>query len=195
MKTMAVYGLKLGFVCLVATVLLATVNSITLPKIILQAQNELEASLKEVLPQGEKFEAVKKQNEIIYYKVFDKEAKFLGAAFKVSAKGYSSTIETMVGMTKDGTINAIKVLNHNETPGLGSKIAEVKEDNTILDVISGKQSGAVKKPWFQEQFSNKKIPELDSIQAITGATISSKAVIDSVKEKAKEIQTLIKDEK
>jgi len=175
MKTMAVYGLKLGFVCLVATVLLATVNSITLPKIILQAQNELEASLKEVLPQGEKFEAVRKQNEIIYYKVFDKEAKFLGAAFKVSAKGYSSTIETMVGMTKDGTINAIKVLNHNETPGLGSKIAE--------------------DPWFQEQFSNKKIPELDSIQAITGATISSKAVIDSVTEKAKEIQTLIKDEK
>ena len=192
---MAIYGLKLGLVCLVATGLLATVNSITLPKIKLQAEKELEESLKEVLPQGEKFEAVKKQDVIIYYKVFDKKGEFLGAAFKVSAKGYSSIIETMVGMTKDGTINAIKVLNHNETPGLGSRITEVKEDITIFDFIKGKKSTGIKKPWFQEQFSNKKIPEFDNIQAITGATISSKAVINSVKEKAQEIQALIKNEK
>jgi electron transport complex protein RnfG len=190
---MAVYGLKLGLVCLVATGLLAIVNSITLPKIKLQADEELEESLKEVLAQGEKFEAVKKGDEIIYYRAFDKEGNFLGAAFKVSAKGYSSIIETMVGMTKDGTINAIKVLNHNETPGLGSRITEVKKDNTILDVISGKKSGAVKKPWFQEQFSNKKIAEVSNIQVITGATISSKAVIDSVNKKTQEIRELLRN--
>lgn len=194
MKSMAIYGLKLGLVCLVATGLLATVNSITLPKIKLQAEKELEESLKEVLPQGEKFDAVKKEDEIIYYKVFDKKGEFLGAAFKVLAKGYSSIIETMVGMTKDGTINAIKVLNHNETPGLGSRITEVKDDLTIFEFMKGKRSSGIKKPWFQEQFSNKKTTQIDEVQAITGATISSKAVIDAVKEKAKEIEEIIKNE-
>lgn len=192
MKSMAIYGLKLGFVCLMATALLATVNSITSPKIKLQAQKELEESLKEILPQGEKFAAVKKDNEIIYYKVFDKKGEFLGVAFKVSAKGYSSIIETMVGMTKDGTINAIKVLNHNETPGLGSRITEVKEDTTIFEVMKGKKSMGIKKPWFQEQFSNKKDSEIAGISAITGATISSQSVITAVKNKVVEIQKLIK---
>lgn len=194
MRSMAVYGIKLGLICLVASGLLATVNAITAPKINLQAEKELEDSLKEVLPQGEKFEPVQKEKEIIYYKVYDKEGKLLGAAFKASSKGYSSVIETIVGMTKDGTINAIKVLSQSETPGLGARITEIKEEKTIFEFMNGKKSSGIRKPWFQEQFSNRKISDLDNVQAITGATISSKAVIDSVKAKAKEIEGLLNAE-
>jgi electron transport complex protein RnfG len=189
---MVVYGLKLGLVCLLATGLLAAVNAVTLSKINLEAQKELEESLKDVLPQAEKFEPLKKEDKILYYKAYDKEGKFFAAAFMVSAKGYSSDIETLVGMTKDGKITAIKVLNQNETPGLGSKITEIKDDSTLFDFMNGKKSNGIKKPWFQAQFADKKVSELDNIQAITGATISSKAVIDAVKAKAKEIEELIK---
>jgi electron transport complex protein RnfG len=174
MKEMLRYGLILGLICTVASGLLAGVNSLTKARIIAQAKAEEEASLKEVLPEAERFAEVKSEEEILYYKAYDKEAKFIGVAFKVSAKGYSSTIETMVGMTKDGKITAIKILSQNETPGLGARISE---------------------PGFTGQFSHKNISALDQVEAITGATFSSQAVIDTVKKKAQEINDLIKNEK
>jgi Na+-translocating ferredoxin:NAD+ oxidoreductase RnfG subunit len=46
------------------------------------------------------------------------------------------------------------------------------------------------KPDFTGRFSNKK--DLNQVEAISGATISSKAVIDSVQKRAEEIKALIK---
>ncbi len=164
------YGLTLALICILASGLLATVNSVTRPRIIAQAKAEEESSLKEVLPMAEYFKPVKSLDEILYYKAEDKDGKFIGVAFKVAGKGYSSTIETMVGMTKEGAINAIKILSQNETPGLGAGVAEES---------------------FTSRFASKNIQNLGTqVEAITGATISSKAVIDSVEKKAKEIQEL-----
>ncbi len=171
MKEMARYGLVLALICIIAAGLLAGVNSLTKSKIIAQAQAEEAAGLKEVLPEAADFKQVKKNEETIYYRAFDNQDKLIGAAFKVSAKGYSSTIETMVGILKDGTITAIKVLSQNETPGLGSQVAGDK---------------------FRGQFSNKK--DLSAVQAITGATISSRAVINSVRDRAEQIKEMIKNE-
>ena len=125
------------------------------------------------MPEAEKFEAVKSGSDVLYYKAYAKNAKFIGVAFKASGKGYSGTVETLVGMSNKGDITAIKVLNQNETPGLGARVAE---------------------PSFTDKFSNKKIEELSDVQAVTGATISSKAVIDSVRKKAQEIKELIKND-
>lgn len=174
MKEMARYGLTLAAICIAASASLAVVNSLTKPKIIEQAKAEEATSLKDVLPNGEKFEPVKSGNEVVYYKAYDKDGKFLGAAFKALGKGYSSTIETMVGMLKDGKITAIKILSQNETPGLGARVAEES---------------------FLNQFSSRGVQDITNVQAITGATISSKAVIDSVAKKANEIKELIKNER
>jgi len=173
MKEMLRYGLILGVICLVASGLLVGVYSLTRPRIVAQAQNEEEEALLEVLPGAIRFEPVKSDSEIIYYKGYGQDGRLKGVAFKVSAKGYSSTIETMVGMDKEGTISAIKILSQNETPGLGAGITE---------------------PSFTGQFKNKDTKSLTDVEAITGATISSGAVIDSVKAKAQEIKELIKDE-
>ncbi len=171
MKEMIRYGFVLAIICIVAAGLLSGVNSLTKRKIIAQAQGEEESSLKEVVPEAVIFKPVKSGDEIIYYKAQDKEGKLIGVAFKSAGKGYSSTIETMVGMLKDGTITTIKILSQNETPGLGIRITE---------------------PSFTARFKNKK--DLSEVQAITGATISSKAVIDSVNKKAQEVRELIKNE-
>ncbi len=173
MKEMVRYGFILALICVVASASLALVYSVTKPRIIAQAQAEEEAGLKEVMPEGVSFEPVKSGNDLPYYKVCAKDGSFMGVVFKASQKGYSSTIETMAGMLKDGTITAIKILSQNETPGLGARVAETE---------------------FTGQFKNKNTEGLASIQAITGATISSKAVIDSVKRKAEEIKALIKNE-
>jgi electron transport complex protein RnfG len=138
-----------------------------------QEQSEQEGSLREVMPEGRDFEAVESGGEVIYYKVYDKDKKFMGAVFQASVKGYSSDIVTMAGMTIDGEITAIKVLSQNETPGLGARVCESP---------------------FTGQFAHKNISNLDEVQAITGATISSQAVIDSVKKKAQETLEKIKNE-
>jgi electron transport complex protein RnfG len=187
MKNVIRYGFILSIICLVATGLLAFVNSFTKIKISQQAEAEIQNSLKEVLPEAAMFEPVRSKDEVLYYKAFDLDKNLLGLAFIAKKKGYSSDIETMVGMEPDGTITAIKILNQNETPGLGSRITEVKDDTTIFDFLMGKRKAEFNKPWFQEQFSDKRVSGLDDIQAITGATISSRAVIDSVNIKAQEI--------
>jgi electron transport complex protein RnfG len=174
MKEMVRYGFTLALICIVATGLLAGVNHFTRPRIIAQAQAEEDASLREVFPEATSFEPVKATDEVIYYKAYDKNKAFLGAAFKAQGKGYSSVIETIAGMTKDGKIIAIKIINHNETPGLGSRVAE---------------------PAFTNQFRQINSQDLTKVQAISGATISSKAVKDSVEKKVEEIKALIKDDK
>ncbi|MDI6758835.1 MAG: FMN-binding protein [Candidatus Omnitrophota bacterium] len=172
MKEMVRYGFILSLICIAASASLAAVNSLTRLKIIEQARSEEEAGLIEVIPDAQKFEPIKLGEGTIYYKVFDKDNKFIGAAFKASQKGYSSTIETIVGMKKDGVITGIKVLSQNETPGLGARIIEAN---------------------FSSQFLGKNTEGLSDVQTITGATISSSAVIESVKKKAEEIKKLLAD--
>lgn len=196
MKELIRYGVILALICVVASASLAVVYSLTRPKIVAQAKLEEENSLKEVLPQAEKFEPIKSGEEVLYYKAYDSGNNLSGVAFKAQGKGYSSTIETMVGMAIDGTIEAIKVLNQNETPGLGARVIEISDDTTIWDLFKGRKVKKTEsKPWFQEQFKGKNSSDLKSVQAITGATISSKAIMDSVQKKVEEIKELIKNEK
>ncbi len=88
-------------------------------------------------------------------------------------KGYSSTIETMVGVDTNLTITGTKVLFQQETPGLGGK---------ILEILRGEDD-----PWFTRQFIGKSpsynITLSDDggvIDAISGATVTSKAVTVSI---------------
>ncbi len=171
MKEMVKYGLTLAAICVIASGLLATVNSVTRGKIFAQAHAEENASLKEVLPQAARFEAVKSGDNILYYKGYDAGGNPVGVAFKAAGKGYSSDIETMAGMDNNGKITAIKVISLNETPGLGSRVAE--------------------KP-FTSGFAGQTADDLGNVQAITGASISSRAVINSVKAKAAEVIKLLK---
>ncbi|MCM8780774.1 MAG: NADH:ubiquinone oxidoreductase, partial [Candidatus Omnitrophica bacterium] len=119
MKELFRYGFTLALICTAASGILATVNSLTRSKILAQMQKEEEASLKELIPAAITFEPVKSQDgQLLYYKAFDKEVKLLAFVFKVSAKGYSSVIETLVAMKPQGSIEAMKVINQAETPGL-----------------------------------------------------------------------------
>lgn len=184
----------MAIICLAASGLLSVVHNLTQPKILAQAREEEEASLKEVFPAADHFTPARKDEEVLYYQAQDKQGRLLGYAFKATRRGYSSEIVTMVGMDTQGIITRIKVLAQNETPGLGSRITEVIQKETLWDVLLKKVKLAAKpQAWFQAQFSGKKYLTLDhSVNAITGATISSRAVIDSVRDKAVEIMEMVK---
>lgn len=195
MKTFLRFSITLFIICLVAAGSLSLINQVTQEKILAQIKQEQEAALSEVMPEADNFQEVKKDDQILYYKAF-KNGEFIGLAFKAKGKGYSSVIETMAGMDLEARITGIKIISQNETPGLGSRIIEVAEEITLVDVLKAKKKEEKqKKPWFCEQFKEKNIANLDKeVQAITGATISSEAVIKSVKEEGLKILKLFKNE-
>lgn len=171
---------KLSGILLLVTAIaggaLSMVNFVTKPKIELQKRLALERALTTALPNANRKAIVLvREQDLIYYKGYASPdtTNLVGYAFVAYGKGYSSTIETMVGIDTTGTISGLTILNQVETPGLGSKIEEIRYgENT---------------PWFQDQFSGRKWISLTvdkdggDIKSITGATISSRAVTNSIK--------------
>lgn len=197
------YILTLTIICLITASLLTGVYLLTSPRILEQKAKSEQQALKEVLSPAGYFEPVVTDGKIVYFKAYlsaDKN-KIIGYAFRAKAKGYSSIIESVAGIDTQGRITGIKILAQNETPGLGGKICEILAKKTLWQAMKEfftprkKSQPIPDQPWFCAQFKDKKIVDLivvktpteKNIQAITGATISSQALTDSVRKKAQEI--------
>lgn len=145
--------------------LLAQVYQTTKPKIEYQKKIEEEKLNKEIFPEGIKFEE-KEKNGIKYFDVYNSNEEKIGRIFEVKTMGYGGYIYLKVGIDNEKKIRNIKIKEHNETPGLGAKITQKN---------------------FLEQFNGKTKDEISlkssggKIDTITGATISSKAVIDGIR--------------
>jgi electron transport complex protein RnfG len=172
------YGIILLSICLAASLVLSFTYKITQAHIEAQLTADEKKALGEVFPQATSFEDKTFDGKSYY--LATKDSQDLGYVTKVEAKGYSSTISMLVGFDQRGAIQGVEVLSQQETPGLGAKIAEIK---------SGE-----KKPWFLTQFKGKNSAELDlkNIQAITAATITSKAVVEAVKNSVEEFLLKVK---
>lgn len=90
-----------------------------------------------------------------------------GYALRVSSKGYGGAVIIAVGLNPDGVITGVKVVEHSETPGLGANAA--KED------FSGQYTGKT-----GELSVVKGAAGEGQISAISGATITSRSVTESV---------------
>jgi len=97
-----------------------------------------------------------------------KGGEIVGVAFEaVSLEGYAGKIVTMVGVDPDGVITGIRILEHKETPGLGSKITGEKFLALFIGRSLENTRWAVKK-------------DGGDIDQITGATISPRAIVSSI---------------
>lgn len=83
--------------------------------------------------------------------------------------GFAGEIKLMVGFLKDGTINRVETLSHNETPGLGNKIERSKSDFAVQ--FDGKNPADFKLAVRKDG---------GDVDAITASTISSRAFCDAV---------------
>ena len=102
----------------------------------------------------------------------------------------------LVGIDPAGTIEGIKVIEQAETPGLGARVDEVEARGTLWGRIAGMFRGAAAEkepaqPWFQAQYKGLAPAELKllrpvrdgrGIHALTGATITSRALTDAVRD-------------
>ena len=179
MNQMAKFGMILGIICLAATLVLAVTYEVTKPKIEAELKTEEQAALKKIMPEADSFEA-KSAGDIEYFDA-SKDSVLVGYCIKVTGAGYSGYMRIIVGIDTNGIIKGVNILEHQETPGLGSKINEIKPGDT--------------EPYFLRQFKGKQartVAVKKDIDAITGATISSKAVTDAINKTVNEFMTKVK---
>ena len=160
-------------ICVVAGGVLGVVYNATKDPIAAAETAKRTEAIKNVLPEFNELKETKVKSamediDIPFYLAYDADNNFIGAAVETfTNKGFSGNVSLMVGVLVDGTINNISVLQHAETPGLGSKMTE---------------------PSFKDQFNEKNPASFNfkvkkdggDVDAITAATISSRAFCDAV---------------
>lgn len=155
-------SIPLILICIVSGTALTASYDLTEERIREVEERKVNESLLMIFP-GASF------TEAVDYYIARMNGEEIGYVFIAEGRGYGGTIKTMVGMYRNGTISSIHVISHLETPGLGSRIVE---------------------PDFTNQFSGKRIEDLrlrrdgGLIDSITGATISARAVTESVRTRA-----------
>jgi len=158
--------LNLAITCFISGIIIASAFAITEPVAAEQRVKAKNDAMKELVKEAETFKAIEGKEG--WYAAL-KGGKVIAYVVPANSKGYGGNIEMLAAVTPEGKTMDFKVLKHNETPGLGDKMVE---------------------PKFRNQFANKdpkdlevvKVPTDKNIQALTGATITSRAVTKGVKE-------------
>jgi len=169
----------LFLICAISAGSLALVNSATFERIVANEEYKERVLRGRALAGPEKGEQVKFDSEPIQingtrYYVGRLDGEVVGTAFTTTThKGYGGPIEIVIGMNGD-RITGVRIKSSSETPGLGANASQVKYGES--------------EPWFLAQFKNlepnqvrlKKDDPDGSIDAITAATITSRAVTEAV---------------
>lgn len=180
MNNIAKLGAILFAICAIAALALGLTNQVTAPIIEQRSIDANNEARQVVLPEAREFaqmdnsvfSSIEGIEEGLVAEVYEGKSnnEVVGYTVKTLPKGYGGKIELIVGISKDGNITGIDIGSMSETPGLGSKAAEPvfkdqfsgKATKNELNVVKGKVSGD------------------NEIQAISGATITSKAVTKGV---------------
>ncbi len=165
--------------------ILATVYRVAEPRIEENRLKELKEAIFIVLPDTVDYKEIERNGTVLYMGL-DKEGNTTGYAFVSEGPGFQGKIRMMVGLNKDlKHLTGMKVLEQVETPGLGNRIAEEDFQNQF--------KGLQFEPEI-EYVKNKKPEKPNEIQAITGATISSRAVARAITKDVKRVVKILKEE-
>ena len=152
--------------------LLSLTDNLTREKIEWQQEQKIQRLLFDLFPDMSRYDL---ENEI--YIIYSTEDK-VSYAFVAVGKGYGGDIDILVGLEDENTLKGISIISQVETPGLGNRITE---------------------SYFTDQFAGLSAEEVaqrrdgGQVDTITGATMSSSAVIKAVRAAAMEKIKLIKD--
>lgn len=165
----------LTLVSIISAWALSSTYNITKPIIDLKRYQKKIEALSLVLPpfdnqpDKEMVKLTTEKGEVIEFYVGRKNGQPTGIAFKKNTIGYGGNIALMIGVTPEGKIYGIQIMEQNETPGLGAKISH---------------------PNFLKQFTNKDLSSTrwevkklgGDFDQISAATVSSRAITKGVKE-------------
>jgi Na+-translocating ferredoxin:NAD+ oxidoreductase subunit G len=172
-------AMNLTAACLVSGVIIAGTFYITAPVAAKNAVIMKNNSMKALVKDADTFKPIKDvkgMEEMGEWYEAQKNEKTIAYVVPGESKGFSGAIKMLVAVTPDGSVIDYDILSHNETPGLGD--------------------GAAKEP-FRKQFKGKNADALlvvkdpsntENIQAMTGATITSRAVTKGIKEAVENVK-------
>ena len=167
MRKVIILGLKLFLLAAVAGLALGLTNMVTAGAIEEQQIKAAQAARKAVLPAAATFtEATAPEGLKDAFAGYDAAGALVGKTGTIVTKGYGGEIEITVGIDQNGAVTGVSIggASFAETAGLGAR---------------------AKEPWFAEQFIGKASPiaivkDGGEIDAITSATITSRAVTNAV---------------
>ncbi len=170
--------LSLTIICVVAGGILASVNDMTSKPIEISKKTKLENAVKAVVPAFDNspteeayMGAVSDGDSLKIYPA-KKDGNLVGVAVESNTmKGFSGEIKLIVGFDTQGKLYNYSVLQHAETPGLGSKMEEWFRSDKGKQSVLGKDLS---------KGSLKVSKDGGDVDAITAATITSRAFLDAI---------------
>jgi Na+-translocating ferredoxin:NAD+ oxidoreductase subunit G len=193
-----------------AALLIVFTNTKTADRIAGQKTAAQQAALQRVVPSGavitEHWRIEPSTGDSLHFWMATAGADTL-YAFQLGSRGYSSSIHFLVCVDCAGIIHGVTILDQNETPGLGTRMQEVQSQRYFWSGFN--RSHEYTTPWFTEQFKgisiNQKIiieknrgewhsltataraalTKNNEVTAITGSTISTRAVTNGLNNTAK----------
>ena len=195
--------LVLGSVCAVAGAALGVMNAVTAGPIADAQQKARLEAVAEVLPEFDNDVFADSSSTDDGLKIYRATlgGKPVGTAVETySNNGFSGRIDIMAGFDTKGRLTGYKVLNHAETPGLGAKmdtwfttaphsvigtVAPLEVKTSGSDAASGASkkaddSAAKKADDAHSGASKVHVHGAEKVDAITGATITSRAFLDAL---------------
>jgi len=173
-------AISLFVICVVVSAALGFTYSGT--KNVIEERRRLDeiSARKEVLSTAETFEAVETLDDIVKsnsklnmvkeaYKGLNGE-KVEGYVITAISKGYGGDVKVIVGVDGSKKITGVKIVEHSETPGLGAKAENPEFLSQFVNIVP-------KEPFKVVKDNKVKTEEID---AISSATITSKAVTNAV---------------
>ncbi len=151
--------LNLGFASLAAGGIVAGVYAATAPRIEANRVMLKEEAMRRLIPAASEFVSAGGER----FEARSSSGGTVGRIVPAEGRGYGGTIKMVAAVAPDGSLLGFEILSHNETPGLGDLAAE----KTFRDRFTGRKAG---------EFEITKTGENGKIDAISGATITSRAV-------------------
>lgn len=166
----------------ISAFILAYANKVTKPLIDENNRIKQETAMKKVMPDAESFEEntgfIAEENAVVK-KVYDAKAggETVGYAVLSEPMGYNGAISMVVGISSDGVVTGLDITNQTETAGLGANCTNPE----FTGKFEGKTAGIE---------VVKKTPGENQIDAMTSATITSKAVTGGVNAAIDAVKTI-----
>ncbi|EHR34773.1 electron transport complex, rnfabcdge type, G subunit [Helcococcus kunzii ATCC 51366] len=171
--------IKTLLIAVVAIALVFGANKLLEP---LQQKVEGNSEFASVFPEGKDFKEIEFEKTESINKVYEVTdgSNAVGYVFDATVpQGYGGPINFLIGITKEGIIKGIEVLEQSETEGFGAAIATSEFAEGVKDVNVSKGVSA-----------GEKDVEKGQIEAISGATITTNAFLDELKTVVNLLSTL-----
>jgi electron transport complex protein RnfG len=177
MKSVAVTGAKLFVICAVAAAALGGINAVTEPVIVQRKIMELQQALDELARDAETGVGVAVQDnpDIRMRYPVTKQGEAVGLILDLRGVGYGGDMKVLARYDSDGTIEAARLMEDSETPGLGKRA----ENPAYMDKFIGSGSADKPVPVRKDALSP------GEADAVSGATITFMGIAKALDEGAR----------